>query len=323
MNHVIRPIVAGMMLVAALPEGLAQANYPTRPIRVIVPTAPGGPPDVVARLIAQDLVTRLGQPVVVENKAGAGTIIGSEFVARAPADGYTLLLSPTPLATNPPSYKKMPYDALRDFAPITQTHFVPNLFVIHPSLPVKSVKEFIAVAKGRPDEILYASAGYGTAPHLTIELFASMAGVKLVHVPYKGGLPGVADLLTGRVAMMVTSALGWVLPHVHAGKLRALAFSSLTRNKTMPDIPTMAETVPGFEAVQWAGLLAPAGTPPAIISRLHKEVVTILRKPETRKRLATDAAEVVASAPEEFAAYLRSETQKWAKVAKSAGIVPN
>ena len=322
MNHAIRLIVAGIMLMAALPEGLAQENYPTRLIRIIVPTAPGGPPEVGARLIAQELSKRWGQPAVVETRPGAGTVIGSEIVARARADGYTLLMSPGTLATNPASYKKLPYDALRDFAPITQTHFVPNVFVIHPSLPARSVKEFVALAKARPGDILYASAGYGSNPHLTIELFASMAKVKLTHVPYKGGLPGVTDLLGGRVVMMISSALGLIVPHVRSGKLRALGVTSTTRSKVLPDVPSMSEAVPGFEAVQWAAVMAPAGTPPEIISRLNKEIVSILHTPEIRDRLAADGTEVVGSTPGELAALLRAETAKWAKAAKLAGIEP-
>jgi len=322
MNHAIRLIVAGIMLMAALPEGLAQENYPTRLIRIIVPTAPGGPPEVGARLIAQELSKRWGQPAVVETRPGAGTVIGSEIVAKARADGYTLLMSPGTLATNPASYKKLPYDALRDFAPITQTHFVPNVFVIHPSLPARSVKEFVALAKARPGDILYASAGYGSNPHLTIELFASMAKVKLTHVPYKGGLPGVTDLLGGRVVMMISSALGLIVPHVRSGKLRALGVTSTTRSKVLPDVPSMSEAVPGFEAVQWAAVMAPAGTPPEIISRLNKEIVSILHTPEIRDRLAADGTEVVGSTPGELAALLRAETAKWAKAAKLAGIEP-
>ena len=199
-------LTAVISLAVALPEALAQDNYPNRPIRIIVPTAPGGSSDIGARLLGEELSKRLGrQAAVVENRAGAGTIIGSEIVAKAPADGYTLLMSPSTLATNPASYKNMPYDALRDFATITQTVFVPSLIVVHPSLPVKSVKEFIAFARARPGEILYASAGHGTNPHLTMELFASMAQIRMIHVPYKGDPPGMFDLLGGQVALMAIS----------------------------------------------------------------------------------------------------------------------
>ena len=318
----LRLIVAVTMLAATLSAALAQSAYPARPVRLVVPTAPGGPPDFVARLIAQELSKRWNRQVVVDTRPGAGTIIGTEIVAKAPADGYTLLLSPGTLATNPASYKKLPYDVLRDFAPITQTHFVPNLFVIHPSVPVKSVKEFIALAKARPGELAYASAGHGTNPHLAIELFSSMAQVRLTHVPYKGGLPGVTDLMAGRVVMMVTSAMGVVVPHVRTGRLRALAVTSSAPVKALPGIPTLAESVPGYEAVQWGAVLAPAGTPADIIERLNREIIAILFTPEIRERMGAESAEPVGGTPEELAAYIKSETVKWAKVAKLAGIEP-
>src|SRR5690606_14667125 len=203
-----------------------QESYPARSVRIIVPTAPGGPSDVGARLIAGELQKRWGKPVVVETRPGAGTIVGSEIVAKAAPDGYTLLVSPSTLATNPASYRKMPYDALTDFAPITQTHFVPNLFVVHPSLPVKSAADFVELAKARPKELSSGSAGHGTNPHLAIELFASMAAVELYHVPYRGTAPGLTDLLAGRVVMMATSAMSLLVPHVESGKLRALGVSS-------------------------------------------------------------------------------------------------
>jgi len=314
----------GLLLTCAVSgTEAAEASYPSRPIRIVVPTAPGGGSDIGARLIAQELLKRWGRPVVVETRPGAGTIIGSEIVAKAPPDGYTLLMSPSTLATNPASYKKMPYDALRDFAPITQTLFVANLIVIHPSLPAKSVKEFIAFARARPGEILYASAGHGTNPHLAIELFASMAKIRMVHVPYKGSLPGVVDLLAGRVALTATSSMANLIPHVQAGRMRPLGVTAATRTPALPDVPTVAEAgLPGYEAVQWSGLLAPAGTPREIISMLHKEVVAILHTPEARERLANIGTEVVGSSPEEFAAFMKTETIKWAKVAKAAGIQP-
>jgi tripartite-type tricarboxylate transporter receptor subunit TctC len=309
------------LLVSIVPAAQAQDAYPTRAIRIVVPTAPGGGSDSGARLIGQELTKRWGRPVVVENRAGAGTIIGSELVARAPPDGYTLLSSPSTLATNPSSYKKMPYDALRDFVPITQTLYVPNLIVIHASLPVKNVKEMIAFAKARPGEILYASAGHGTNPHLTMELFASMAGIKLVHVPYKGSPPGIVDLVGGRVAMIATSSLSIVLPHVKSGRLRALGVTTSRRVPMLPEIPTIAESgVPGYEAVQWAGLVAPAGTPRPIIDKLHKESTAILR--DNTERLAGEGFVVVASTPEEFAAFMKSETTKWGLVVKAAGVQP-
>ena len=301
----------------------AQESYPSRPIRIIVPTAPGGSSDLGARLIGEELQKRWGKPVVVELRAGAGTIVGSEMVAKAAPDGYTLLMSPSTLATNPTSYKKMPYNAIRDFAPITQVLFVPNLVVIHPSLPAKSLKEFIAFARARPGEVAYASAGHGTNPHLTIELLATMANIRMLHVPYKGSLPGVVDLLAGRVALTATSSLANLLPHVHAGRMRALGVTSAARLQTLPDIPTIAEGgLPGYESVQWTGLLAPAGTAREIIVTLHREVVAIVKTPESRERLASIGAQVVGTAPDEFAAFIKTESVKWAKVAKTAGIQP-
>jgi tripartite-type tricarboxylate transporter receptor subunit TctC len=305
------------------PAALAQDAYPARPIRIIVPTAPGGPSDLGSRLIAEGLIKRWGKPVVVETRPGAGTIVGSEMVAKAAPDGYTLLMSPSTLATNPASYKKMPYNALRDFAPITQTLFVPNLVVIHPSLPAKNLKEFIALARARPGEIMYASAGHGTNPHLTIELLASMAKIRMLHVPYKGALPGIVDLLAGRVALTTSSSMANLVPHVRAGRMRALGVTTATRLSTLPDVPTIAEAgLPGYESVQWSGLLAPAGTPREIVVQLNKEVVAILRSTDGRERLAKIGTEVVGSSPEEFAAFMQAETIKWAKVAKAAGITP-
>ena len=308
--------------VAAAPAA-AQDAYPARAIRIVVPTAPGGPSDLGARLVAEGLNKRWGKAVVVETRPGAGTILGSEIVARAAPDGYTLLMSPSTLATNPASYKKMPYHAQRDFVTITQTLQVPNIVVIHPSLPAPTLKAFIALAKARPGDIVYASAGHGTNPHLTIELLATMAGIRMLHVPYKGALPGIIDLLAGRVALTTSSSLATILPHVRGGRMRALGVTSAARAPSVPDIPTIAEGgLPGYESVQWSGLLAPAGTPQDIVAALHREVVAILRTPEGRERLAKTGAEVVASAPDEFAAFLKAETAKWAQVAKTAGIVP-
>jgi tripartite-type tricarboxylate transporter receptor subunit TctC len=309
--------------VLASPCLFAQEGYPAKPIRIIVPTAPGGPSDLGSRMIGEHLQKRWGKPVIVETRPGAGTIVGSEIVAKAAPDGYTLLMSPSTLATNPASYKKMPYDALRDFTPITQTLSVPNLVVIHPSLPARTLKEFISLARSKPGEILYASAGHGTNPHLTIELFSSMAQIRLLHVPYKGSLPGVVDLLAGRVALTATASLSNVIPHVKSGRVRSLGVTTTRRIDALPDVPTIAEAgLPGYESVQWSGLLAPAGTPREIVTMLHREAVEMVRSPEGRARLASLGSEVVASSPEEFAAFIKSETVKWAKVARAAGIQP-
>jgi tripartite-type tricarboxylate transporter receptor subunit TctC len=318
-----RALTGALLLFAVAPAALAQDGYPERLIRIIVPTAPGGPSDIGARLIAQELTKRWGKQVIVDTRPGAGSIIGSEIVARAPPDGYTLLLTPSTLAINPATYKSMPYDAVRDFAPITQTHFVPSLIVLHPSVPAKSVKELIALAAAHPGEILYGSSGHGTNPHLVIELFASMARIRLTHVPYKGTLPGLIETLAGRVAMIATSSMSLLVPHVRSGRLRALGITTAARSPALPDIPTIAEAgVPGYEAVQWSGLLAPAGTPQDVINRLHKEVTAILRAPDVRDRLTADSAEIVAGTPAEFSEFLKAELVKWANVVKAAGIKP-
>jgi len=316
-----RVLTVSALLSLAPAAAHAQDNYPERPIRIVVPTAPGGPSDIGARLIAQELTKRWGRQVVVDTRPGAGSIIGSEIVARAPPDGYTLLLTPSTLAINPATYKSMPYDAVRDFAPIMQTHFVPSLILLHPSVPAKSVQELVVFAKARPGEILYGSSGHGTNPHLVIELFASMTQIRLTHVPYKGTAPGLIETLAGRVAMIATSSMALTVPHVRSGRLRALGITTATRSAALPDIPTIAEAgVPGYEAVQWSGLLAPAATPQHLIVRLHREVTTILRAPEIRNRLAADSAEVVAGTPEQFAEFIKAELVKWAAVVKAAGI---
>ena len=310
-----------LLLAATCTTVHAQEAYPNRPIRIIVPTAPGGPSDVGARLIAAELTKRWGKQVVVDIRPGAGTIIGTDLVAKSAPDGYTLLMSPSTLAITPATYKKLPYDVLRDFAPITQTHYVPNLISVHPSMPAKNIRELIAFAKARPNEILYASSGHGTNPHLVIELLAHMAEIKLVHIPYKGTLPGLIETIAGRTALIATSSMQLVLPNARAGKLRILAISSATRVPSLPEIPAVAESgLPGYEAVQWTAMMAPAATPTDILTRLQKEIVAILRVNEIREKLAVDGAEIVASSPEEFAVFLRNETVKWAAVVKAAGI---
>ena len=295
--------------------------YPNRPIRIVVPTAPGGPSDVGARLIAMELTKRWGKQVVVDIRPGAGTIIGTELVVKAPADGYTLLMSPSTLAINPATYKKLPYDVLRDLAPITQTHYVPNLIAAHPSMPAKTVRELIVFAKARPNEIMFASSGHGTNPHLVMELLAHMGQIKLMHIPYKGTLPGLIETIAGRTALIATSSMQLVLPNARAGKLRVLAITSATRVASLPEIPAVAESgLAGYEAVQWTAMMAPAATPADILMRLQKEIVAILRLQDLREKLAVDGAEIVAGTPEELTAFIRAETVKWAAVVKAAGI---
>jgi len=301
----------------------AQVAYPTRTVRLIVPSSPGGGTDISARILAPQLTQFLGQQVIVENRPGAGTMIGGEAVARAAADGYTLLMGISTLAINPAMYKKVPYDALKDLAPISQAVALSNVLVIHPSLPPRNLREFIAFVKARPGQLNFASAGKGTSPHLSMELFLVLAKLNMLHVPYKGSGPGVTDLIAGHVPVMMPNMLS-AQPHIKSGRLRALGVTGTKRAPGAENIPTIAEAgVPGYEAVQWYGVLAPAGTPRDIIAKLHAGVVRALQNSDVRKRLMNDGAEPVGSSPEQFATYIRAETEKWAKVIKAAGIVPN
>ena len=296
------------------------AAYPTRPVRFIVPSAAGGGTDIIARAISLKLAESLGQQFVVDNRPGAGQMIGIELAAKAPPDGHTILMAASTLAINPVMYKKVSYDPLRDFAPVTQAASLPNVLVVHPSLPVNSVAELIAYAKQRPGQLNFASAGIGTSPQMSIELLKSMAGIDMVHIPYKGTAPGVVDLLAGQVLVMAPNLLT-ALPHIKSGKLRALAVTSAKRTQALPEVPTVAESgLAGYDSTQWYGVLAPAGTPREIVTRLHDAIVRALRDAEVGKRLAADGAEPVGSSPEEFAAFIKSESEKWAKVATAAGI---
>jgi tripartite-type tricarboxylate transporter receptor subunit TctC len=315
--------LAATLLAAAFAlDALAQTPYPTRAVRVIVPSSPGGGTDIMARLIAPALAERLGQPIVIDNRPGAGTLIGNELAAKSAPDGYTLLMGLSTLAILPAMHKKMPYDALRDLAPITQTVTAPNILVVHPSLPVKSVKEFIAFARARPGQLNFGSAGAGTNPHLSMELFRSMAKLDMVHVAYKGSAPAIADLVAGHVVAMTATMLTG-LPHARSGRLRALGTTGAQRIAAAPDIPTVAESgLPGYEAVQWYGLFAPAATPREIVAKLHAATVAALHVPAVRQRLEAEGVEPVGNSPEEFARLLRTETEKWAKVVREAGIKP-
>ena len=298
----------------------AQGAYPTKPIRLIVPSVAGGGTDISARLIAPKLSEFLGQQVIVENRAGASMMIGGEAVARAAPDGYTLLMGISTLTINPAIYKKMPFDALKDFAPISQVVSQPNILVVHPSVPVKSVKELIAFSRTHPNQLIYGSAGTGTNPHLTMELFLNMANIKMVHVPYKGLAPAMIDIISGQLTAMSSTMLSGIT-YVRSGRLRGLGVTSIKRSPIMPELPTIAEAaLPGYEAAQWYGVLAPAGTPRDIIIKLHEGVVRALQDANIRERFLADGAEPVGSSPEEFAAYMRTETAKWAKVIKDAGI---
>ena len=316
-----RACVAAAISVAATLAS-AQQTYPARAIRLVVPSAPGGGTDITARIMAPKLSEYLGQQVVVENRAGAASMIGGEVVARSAPDGYTLLMGISTLAINAATYRKVPYDAQKDFAPISQVVALSNVLVTHPSLPARSVKELIAFARVRPNQINFASAGVGTNPHLTMELFLTMTGLKMNHVPYKGSGQGIVDVLAGQVPVM-TPAVPTALPYIRNARLRGLAVSGAQRSNAAPDIPTLAEAgVPGYEATQWFGLLAPAGTPRAIVDRLQRETARALKDPAVRDRLVADGADPVGSTPDEFAAYIRSEMTKWAKVVKAVGLKP-
>jgi tripartite-type tricarboxylate transporter receptor subunit TctC len=309
-----------LSLVLAASATRAQ-TYPDRPIRMIVPFAPGGATDVLARTLSQKFTETWGQQVVVENRTGAGGNIGADIVAKAAPDGYTLLMGAIgPNAVNAFIFPKMPYDTEKDFAPITQVARVPMLLVVHPSLPVKSVKELIAYAQGNPDKINFASGGIGASQHLAGELFKSMTGVKLVHVAYKGAQASVNDVLAGQAQITFGDMISF-LPHAKAGKVRPIAVTTARRSPVVPDLPTISEAgVPGYEATAWYGLFAPAGTPAAVVNKLSAESVRILKTPEVAERVANLGAEPVASTPAEYADFLKAEMARWGKVVRSAGI---
>ena len=298
----------------------AADSYPSKPVHLILPFPPGGGTDILGRLIGEQLTVRLGQPVVQENRGGAGGNLGAEAVARAAPDGYTLLLAAPTLAISPTLYPKLAYDPLKDLAPIALVATVPNVMVTHPSVPARTLQEFIALAKRRPGELNFGSGGAGTSNHLGGELFNVVAGVKLVHVPYKGVNLAMQDVLAGNV-QLVFIGIPAAAPHIRAGKLRALAVVAPQRSSALPDVPTAAEAgLPGFEVTTWYGVLAPAGTPRAIVERLNTELGRIMLAPELQPRLADMATEPRSGTPEAFAAYLREETAKWGKVIRDAGL---
>jgi tripartite-type tricarboxylate transporter receptor subunit TctC len=293
---------------------------PPRALRLIVPTSPGGGTDFSARVIAPKLSEFLGQPVVVENRAGGGTIIGNELVARAPPNGSTLLMGISSLTSIPYLHAKVPYDLERDLMPISQVVTVPHLLVAHPSLPVRSVKELIAFAKARPGEINYAAGSAGSNPHLAMELFCHTTGIRMVHVPFKGQGPALSDVLGGHTSVMMANLLS-ALPHAKAGRLRAFGVSSAKRTTVAPQLPTISEAgVPGYEVVQWFGVLAPGGTPGEIITKVHGAIVRTLQDASVRERFVSDGAEPVGNTPEQFAAVIRADLNKWGRVIKAAGI---
>jgi tripartite-type tricarboxylate transporter receptor subunit TctC len=302
---------------------LAQPAYPAKPIRLIVPLAPGGPSDTLGRTLALKLTEVIGQSVVVENRAGAGGVVGTEIAAKSPPDGYTMILVSTSFTINASLYPKLPYDTLKDLAPVTMLAAGPYLIAVHPSLPVKSMKELIALAKARPGQLNYASGGSGTGPHMSLELLKLGTGVNIVHIPYKGAGPALIDLMAGHVQVQPVNILVG-LPQARAGKLRALAVTTAKRSAAAPELPTIAETVlPGFNEGGQHGILVPAGVPREIVARLHQGIVKVLQNPDVKDRLAGEGSEVVGNTPEQYGAIIRSDVEKWAKVIQRTGIRAN
>ena len=318
-----RAFAAACVLLVAAPSAYSAAGtplYPVRPVRVIVPYAAGGSSDALARIVSQRLSERLGQQFVVDNRAGAGTLIGTELAAHAAADGYTLLVATPPLVINPTLYARVTYAPERDFAAVTNMAASSNVLVVHPALPASSVKELVALLRSQPGRHAYGSSGIGGASHLATALFAHMAGVELVHVPYKGGAPMVSDLLAGRVQLAMAN-LTTALPHVRSGRLRALAIGTRVRSPLLPEMPTLSEAgMTGYEANNWNGIVVPRATPRQVIELLNRAMVTVLREPAVGERIAAAGLDVIADTPPQFAAYLRSEGEKWSKVIRAAGI---
>ena len=324
-RNILTMVVATAVSTGQLLAGdvLAQ-TYPAKPIRLVVGFSSGGTTDILAREIGARMQENWGRSVLVENRPGAGANIASEVVAKSPPDGYTLLVATNSIAINPAIYTRLPFDPVGDFAPISFLGSVTNILIAHPSLPAKSIKELIALAKAKPREVTYGSGGIGTAPHLSIELFAALAKIEIVHVPYKGVPPVIQGLLSGEVALGVASLPSAGIPNlVKTGRVRGLALTADKRARAVPNVPTMAESgFPGFDVVIWYGMLAPAGTPAPIIGQLNKELVRIMNQAAVRERMAAFDFEISTSSPEEFGAYFKRELAQWAKVVKEAGIKP-
>jgi tripartite-type tricarboxylate transporter receptor subunit TctC len=309
-------LLAGL---AACPVLAADSNYPGKPIRMIVGFSPGSGSDVAGLLVAQKLSEALGQNVVIDNRPGAGGAIGAELAARAAADGYTLFMLSVAHAIASASDGKLPYDLLRDFAPVSQAVQQPYIVVVSPALPVATVQDFIALAKSKPGQLNYGSTGAGGSNHIGAELFSAAAGIRMAHIPYKGGPPALADVISGQVQFMFSSIISG-LPLARGGRLRMLAVTSIARSQAVPDLPTVAETLPGFQFMSWSGVAAPKATPPAIVNRLSAELIKAMQTPELKERLAADGSEPVGSAPQQFAAFIRNEVARMAKVIADAGI---
>jgi tripartite-type tricarboxylate transporter receptor subunit TctC len=316
-----RKLIAALFLCAAgLSHAQPNSTYPSKPIHLIVPFPPGGGNDTVARAIAQQVSPELGQPVVIDNRPGAGGAVGAELAAKAPPDGYTLFLAGVGSHVVNPNVHKVPYDPIRDFAPVTLIASAPSVLVVNPRVPAQSIAEFTAYARANPGKLNYASNGAGSAAQLAAAMYETMAGVKMVHVPYKGIAPALTDLLGGEVQLMFGTVVALV-PHIQAGRLRALAVTGKKRSALLPEVPTLRESgLPEYEAGSWYGIEAPAGTPRAIIDRLNAVMVKALRQPEVAKRLATEGAEVIGSTPEEFGAHIKAEGERVGRIVRAAGI---
>jgi len=309
-----------LLALSTLPTSVfAQSNYPSKPIRIISIFAPGGGNDVLCRLVAQQLTERLKQQVIVENRVGANGIVGTEAVARSAPDGYTFTLIPSGHTVNASMYKKLPFDSIKDFTPITLAGSSPLVLAVHPSLPAKNVRELIALAKARPGQLTYVSSGIGASGHLAGALFDTMAGTQMVHIPYKGMSLAVSDLMGGQVSMTFGTSLS-VVPHVRTGRLRALATTGARRSPALPDLPTIAETLPGYEAGLWYGFVGPARMPDEIVKRLNAEIVAILAQPDTREKLAGQGLEARSSTPDEFARVMAADVVRWAAVVQRLGL---
>ncbi len=309
-----------LMLLGCVQGALAAApDYPNKPVRVVVVYPPGGGIDILARAIGQQLSEVWGPPLIVDNRPGAGTTLGAAIAAKAAPDGYTLLMTDVSFAITPTLYAQLPYDPVKDLAPVSLLNLVTDILVVHPSLPAASIRELIAHAKANPGKILYASAGNGTLNHLAPEMLKAMAGIDMVHVPYKGAVAALTDLISGREQLYIGAMVSTV-PHVKSGRLRALAITGKKRSSVLPDLPTMAESgFPDYDVSAWYGLLAPAGTPRAIVDKVNREVRKALQAPDIQQRLAADGSEAVGSTADEFRAFIKTEMTKWGKAVKSAG----
>nr|WP_078201374.1 tripartite tricarboxylate transporter substrate binding protein [Cupriavidus necator] len=317
----LKPVLAATVAALALPgaHAVAAEAYPVKPVRIIVPFTPGGAADIMTRALGERLRLRLGQPVVIENKPGAGTVIASDFVARQAPDGYTLLMAASSLGIAPSIYKTVNYDPVKDFTPITQVASVVHVLVVNAALPVHSVKDLVGYLKSQGKPTSYGSAGTGTSTHLEGELFKTMAGVNMTHIPYKGSSPALTDLVGGQVQVMF-DAYASSSPFIKSGNIRALSVTTARRSATLPDLPTVAESgLPGYEAMPWLGLVAPAGTPPEVVQRIYTATQAVLKEPALIEQFKSLGLDIIGNSPSQFAAFIKQDTVKWAKVAKASG----